>query len=63
MSNNEKLNLEQFAKLVLDLGININSMFRTRNNDYEIVTYVDEVQILDTEEMVLVSVKKDEAEM
>ena len=60
MSKNEKLDLVKFAQLVLDLGIDINSLFRTKNYDYEIVTYFDEVQILDSDDNVVVSVRKNE---
>lgn len=60
MNSNEKLVLEKFAQTVLDLQIEINGLFRTKHGDYEIVTYFDEVQILDSDDMILVSVKKDE---
>lgn len=60
MSKNEKLDLVKFAQTVLDLNIDINSLFRTKNYDYEIVTYFDEVQILDADDNVVVSVSKDE---
>lgn len=60
MSKNEKLDLVKFAQTVLDLNIDINSLFRTKNYDYEIVTYFDEVQILDSDDNVVVSVSKDE---
>ena len=60
MNSSEKSTLVNFAKAVLDLNINISSLFRTKNNDYEIVTYFDEVQVLDLEDNVLISVKKDE---
>lgn len=59
MSGNEKHVLEKFAQTVLELDIVINSLFRTKNYDYEIVTYFDEVQILDSDDTVIVSVKKD----
>ena len=60
MSNDEKLALVKFAQLVLDLDIDINSLFRTKNYDYEIVTYFDEVQILDSDDNVVVSVSNEE---
>ena len=62
MNNDEKLTLVKFAQLVLDLDININSLFRTKNYDYEIVTYFDEVQILDSDDNVVVSVSNEEEE-
>ena len=62
MNNGEKLALVKFAQLVLDLDININSLFRTKNYDYEIVTYFDEVQILDSDDNVIISVSKNEEE-
>lgn len=60
MNNDEKLALVKFAQLVLDLDIDINSLFRTKNYDYEIVTYFDEVQILDSDDNVVVSVSNEE---
>jgi hypothetical protein len=60
MIEKESLKLKKFAQLVLDLDIQITSLFRTKNNDYEIVTYIDEVQILDLEENIIESVKKNE---
>jgi hypothetical protein len=60
MNKNEKLDLVKFAQTVLDLDIDINSLFRTKNYDYEIVTYFDEVQILDSDDNIVVSVSKDE---
>ncbi len=62
MNNDEKLALVKFAQLVLDLDIDINSLFRTKNYDYEIVTYFDEVQILDSDDNVVVSVSNEEKE-
>ena len=60
MNKNEKLDLVKFAQTVLDLDIDINSLFRTKNYDYEIVTYFDEVQILDSDDNIVVSVSKNE---
>ena len=60
MSSNEKLALKNFAQVVADLNIEITSIFKTKNNDYEIVTYFDEVQVLDLEENVVIRVKKNE---
>ena len=60
MNSNEKLTLKNFAQIVLDLDIEITSMFKTKNNDYEIVTYFDEVQVLDLEENILIRVEKNE---
>jgi hypothetical protein len=59
MTGNDKHVLEKFAQVVLELDIDINSLFRTKNYDYEIVTYFDEVQILDSDDTIVVSVKKD----
>lgn len=59
MNGNEKHVLEKFAQTVLELDIDINSLFRTKNYDYEIVTYFDEVQILDSDDTIVISVKKD----
>ena len=60
MNNNENLTLKNFAQTIIDLDIEITSMFKTKNNDYEIVTYFDEVQVLDLEENILIRVKKNE---
>jgi hypothetical protein len=60
MNNNENLTLKNFAQIIIDLDIEITSMFKTKNNDYEIVTYFDEVQVLDLEENILIRVKKNE---
>ncbi len=60
MNDKEKSDLVQFAKIVMELQIDINSMFRTKYYDYEIVSYVDEVQILDSEENIIVSILKEE---
>lgn len=59
MIGNEKHVLEKFAQTVLELDININALFRTKNYDYEIVTYFDEVQILDSDDNIVMRVKKD----
>lgn len=55
MSQKEKDTLLDFARKVAELKININCTFRTRDYDYEIVTYVDEIQILDIDENVIIS--------
>lgn len=61
MNQREKETLFEFAKKVAELDISVNCNFSTKNYDYEIVTYVDEIQILDSEENIVVSVevKKD----
>jgi hypothetical protein len=61
MNDKEKSDLIQFAKTVMELQIDINSIFRTKYYDYEIVTYVDEVQILDSEENIIISILKEDA--
>ena len=60
MSQLDKRVLREFVKTVIDLDINLNSPFSTKNYDYEIVTYIDEVQVLDADENVVVSVFKNE---
>jgi hypothetical protein len=60
MSQLDKHVLREFVKTVIDLDINLNSPFSTKNYDYEIVTYIDEVQVLDTDENVVISVFKNE---
>ena len=56
MSQREKDILLDFAKKVAELKININSTFSTKDYDYEVVTYVDEIQILDVDENIIISV-------
>lgn len=60
MSQLDKHILREFVKTVIDLDISLNSQFSTKNYDYEIVTYIDEVQVLDTDENVVISVFKNE---
>jgi len=60
MNQKEKLVLQEFAEVISKLKLNINCDFSTSNNDYEVVTYVDEVQILDLDENVLISISKEE---
>lgn len=60
MSQQDKIVLNEFVKTVINLDINLNSQFSTKNYDYEIVTYIDEVQVLDADENVIVSVFKNE---
>ena len=55
MSQKEKDILLDFAKKIAELKININCTFSTINDDYEIVTFVDEIQILDMDENVIIS--------
>ena len=54
MSQKEKDILLDFAKKIAELKININCTFSTINDDYEIVTFVDEIQILDMAENVII---------
>ena len=56
--NKDKVVLEEFAKKVAELNLVLNCEFSTKNSDYEIVTYIDEVQILDYEENLVYSVQK-----
>lgn len=60
MNDKEKSDLIKFAKTVMELQLDINTIFRTKYYDYEIVTYVDEVQILDSEENVVISILKED---
>ena len=60
MSTQEKETLKKFAKFILAEGLSMNSHIRTLNYDYEVVTFVDEVQILDSDEKVIISVHKDD---
>ena len=40
----------------------LNCEFSTTNYDYEVVTYVDEVQILDLDENIIISISKENIE-
>ena len=58
MNQKEKLVLQEFAETISKLKLNLNCEFSTSNYDYEVVTYVDEVQILDLDDNLLVSIDK-----
>ncbi len=58
MNQKEKVILIEFANKVAELGITLNTEFGTKDYYYEIVTYVDEIQILDLDDNVLVSIDK-----
>ncbi len=60
MNQKEKLVLQEFAETISKLKLNLNCEFSTSNYDYEVVTYVDEVQILDLDENILISISKEE---
>lgn len=60
MSHHEKEVLKKFAKFILTEGLKINGHVSTLNYDYEIITFVDEVQILDDEDKIIISVYKDD---
>ena len=62
MNQADKDALEALAKLLLQNNMAINSIITTPYYDYEIVTYFDEVVVLDSDETVLLSVKKDDEE-
>ena len=59
MNQKEKLVLKEFAEVVSKLKLNLNCEFSTSDYDYEIVTYVDEVQILDLDENIIISINKE----
>ena len=60
MNQKEKLILKEFAKTIAKLNLKLNCEFSTINYDYEVVTYVDEVQVLDLEENIVISINKEE---
>lgn len=61
MNSKEISTLTEFATFIAKNNLNINTEFNTRNYDYEVVSYVDEVQIIDLmNESVIVSVKHSE---
>ena len=59
MNHVDKKSLTMLAKAILENNLTINSIITTLNYDYELVTYCDEVVVLDSDENVLLSVKKD----
>ena len=62
MNQADKDALIALAKIMLQNNLTINSIITTPYYDYEIVTYFDEVVVLDSDETVLLSVKKDDEE-
>lgn len=58
MNQKEKLVLKEFAKVISDLNLTVNCEFSTTNYDYEVVTYVDEVHILDLDENIIIEISK-----
>lgn len=60
MNSKEISTLKEFATFIAKNNLNINAEFNTRDYDYEIVSYVDEVQIIDLDENIVVSVKHSE---
>ena len=60
MNSKEISTLKEFATFIAKNNLNINSEFSTRDYDYEVVSYVDEIQIIDLDENVVVSVKHKE---
>lgn len=60
MNSKEISTLKEFASFIAKNNLNINAEFNTKDYDYEIVSFVDEIQILDLDENVLVSVKHNE---
>lgn len=59
MNHVDKEALTELAKVMLQNNLTINSIITTPNYDYEIVTYFDEIVVLDSDETVLLTVKKD----
>ena len=62
MNQADKEALTALAKVMLQNNITINSIITTPYYDYEMVTYFDEVVVLDSDETVLLSVKKENDE-
>ena len=60
MNQKEKLVLKEFAETIKKLSLTVNCEFNTTNYDYEVVTYEDEVQILDLDENIIISISKEE---
>ena len=60
MNHIDKEALTALARVTLKNNLIINSIITTPNYDYEIVTYFDEVVVIDSDETVLLTVKKDD---
>ena len=60
MNSKEISTLKEFATFIAKNNLNINTEFNTRDYDYEVVSYVDEIQIIDLDENVIVSVRHSE---
>lgn len=60
MNHIDKEALTALARVILQNNLIINSIITTPNYDYEIVTYFDEVVVIDSDETVLLTVKKDD---
>jgi len=60
MNSKEISTLTEFATFIAKNNLNINTEFNTRDYDYEVVSYVDEIQIIDLDENVVVSVRHSE---
>ena len=61
MNSKEISTLTEFATFIAKNNLNINTEFNTRDYDYEVISFVDEVQIIDLmNESVIVSVKHSE---
>jgi len=54
--------LTALASFILKNKITINSIVSTQNYDYEIVTYFDEVVVLDEDDTTLLTVRKEDVE-
>ena len=59
MNQADKEALTALAKVLLQNNMAINTIITTPYYDYEMVTYFDEVVVLDSDETVLLSVKKE----
>ena len=53
MNQKDKLVLNEFAQKIAELNLTVNCEFSTSSYDYEVITYVDEVQILDIDENIV----------
>ena len=61
MNNKEICVLTEFATFIAKNNLNINTEFNTMDYDYEVITFVDEVQIIDLmNENVVISIRHSE---
>jgi len=59
MSNSDISNLTLIAKSIAESGLSVSGNITGKDDDYELVSYVDEIVILDSFGQEVVSIPKD----